>query len=101
MRQFSHAAAIAYRRSGLRLSRFSRVEPSILLHPLDFLGGDEEPDLAFFPAMKADGQSKRAFVTEALELLAKRFEIVTMAEHARAALGPAKASLVPSSRAAP
>jgi hypothetical protein len=101
LRQFSHLAAMSYWRSALRLCRLLRVEPSILLHPLDFLGGDEVADLAFFPAMKADGRSKRAFVTEALEILATRFQVVTMAEHALAALGPAKASLVPSGRAAP
>ena len=38
------------------------LEPSLLLHPLDILGGDEEPDLGFFPAMKLHGAVKRTVV---------------------------------------
>ena len=33
------------------------VQPSILLHPLDFLGKEDVPELAFFPAM---GMARRA-----------------------------------------
>ncbi len=57
-----------YLRTSLQLCRLNRIEPSMLLHPLDFLGGDEEPDLAFFPGMKHSGAVKRrrlqAFLTE-------------------------------------
>ena len=49
--QFSRLAARVYFRTALRLCRLTGVAPSLLLHPLDFLGGDEEQDLAFFPAM--------------------------------------------------
>jgi hypothetical protein len=84
LRQFSRLLAIAYLRSALRLCRLMRIEPSFLLHPLDFLGGDDEPGLAFFPAMATDGRTKRAFVTEVLGLLAEQFHVVTMEQHAEA-----------------
>lgn len=101
LRQFSHLAAMTYLRSALRMCRLTRVQPSILLHPLDFLGGDDEPDLSFFPAMKTEGHAKRAFVTEVLQHVADRFHVVTMADHAAAATRTTDARLVPSSRPAP
>jgi len=82
---YSRLAAHCYFRTALSLCRVTRVEPSFLLHPLDFLGGDDDGDLAFFPAMKMSGQRKRALAAEFIELLARRFTIVTMREHARLA----------------
>src|SRR5262245_59371435 len=58
------------------------VEPSLLLHPLDFLGGDEEPDLGFFPAMKMAGAAKRDFVRELLADFSRRFRVVSLDEYA-------------------
>ena len=68
----------------LALCRLMRVEPSILLHPLDFLGGDDERDLAFFPAMGMPAERKLALVERALDQLAGAFRIVPMHEHAAA-----------------
>jgi hypothetical protein len=82
LRQKSRAAALAYLRTSLRLCRTLHVEVSYLLHPLDFLGGDEEPGLAFFPAMGMPSQAKRAFAAEVLQQLARRHRVVTVAEHA-------------------
>jgi peptidoglycan/xylan/chitin deacetylase (PgdA/CDA1 family) len=82
--QFSEAAAIAYFRIALRLCDILRVEPSILLHPLDFLGGNDDGDLSFFPAMNLPAAKKLKLAGRALDLLAKRRRIVTMREHARA-----------------
>jgi peptidoglycan/xylan/chitin deacetylase (PgdA/CDA1 family) len=41
LRQFSRAAAWAHFRLALALCRLTGVGPSLLLHPLDFLGGDD------------------------------------------------------------
>ena len=49
---YSEAAALAYFRLALRLCRVANVEPSILMHPLDVLSGDEVPELRFFPGMQ-------------------------------------------------
>src|SRR2546422_1057597 len=66
LRQFSRLAAWSYWHAAMNACRLTGVEPSLLLHPLDFLGGDEEPDLGFFPAMKMAGAAKREFVGELL-----------------------------------
>jgi hypothetical protein len=62
--------------------RLTGVEPSLLLHPLDFLGGDEEHDLSFFPAMKMAGAAKRDFVREVLADFSRRFRVVSLDEYA-------------------
>ena len=58
------------------------VGPSILLHPLDFMGCDDDSDLAFFPAMKQPAAKKIAVVADAIDLLARHYRIVTMRDHA-------------------
>ena len=58
------------------------VGPSLLLHPLDFLGEEDDKDLAFFPAMDQPAQKKIKLVEECLEMMTSRFDVVTMKEHA-------------------
>lgn len=84
LRQFSRAAAGLYFRQALALCRLTGVGPSLLLHPLDFLGSDDEPDLSFFPAMRLPGKVKVEFTTRVLRLFAKQFEVLSMHEHAEA-----------------
>ena len=54
----------------------------MLLHPLDFLGGDDVQALSFFPAMRVPSGPKLELVSEALRMLAKHYEIVPMQRHA-------------------
>lgn len=82
--QYSERVALAYFRTSLVFCRLSGVEPSLLLHPLDFLGGDDDGDLAFFPAMQASAARKLRFVERVLDLYAEGRMIVTMREHSRA-----------------
>lgn len=82
LRQKSTAAAWAYWRLAMTTCRVFGVEPSLLLHPLDLLGGDEEADLSFFPGMKLPTAEKTAFVRQLLADFAQRFRIVTVGEHA-------------------
>jgi len=69
------------------MCRLRGISPSLLLHPLDFLGGDDEPDLSFFPAMKMKGAEKTRLVTEVLSIFSSQFRVVPMMEHAREFLG--------------
>ena len=71
----SPTAALMYFRAALLLCKLTRTEPSILLHPLDFLDAAECPELAFFPAMSLDGQVKRSVVVESLKALAAAFTV--------------------------
>jgi peptidoglycan/xylan/chitin deacetylase (PgdA/CDA1 family) len=78
----SPALGRLYFNTALRLCRLAGVQPSILLHPLDFLGCDDTDALSFFPAMRRPSAWKLARVSEHLAALAKRFEVVPMGEHA-------------------
>jgi hypothetical protein len=81
---FSALAARAYFRSALEACRATGTPPSLLLHPLDFLGGDDVAGLEFFPAMKMIGRVKLERVRAYLGDLAKLFDVVPMGEHAAA-----------------
>lgn len=81
--QKSIRIARAYWRMAITTCLAMRVEPSLLLHPLDVLGGDEEPDLSFFPAMGMPGNDKRALIQEFLRTLKDSFDVLPMAEHVR------------------
>lgn len=75
-------AASAYFVSALTICRRLKVEPSILLHPLDFLGADDVSSLSFFPAMGMGGSRKTELVAGWLRQLSSRFEVVPMRQHA-------------------
>ncbi len=75
--------ALAYFRTALLLCKASGTEPSILLHPLDFLSANECPQLAFFPAMLLDAGLKRTVLYSALSMLASQFEIVPLTDVAK------------------
>ncbi len=77
----SHTAAKLYFWKALTLCRFVGVQPSLLLHPLDFLGGDDCDALAFFPAMQVSGEVKLRRTLDFVDMYRKRFHVVSMAEH--------------------
>ncbi len=81
--KFSETAARTYWKMAVAASRAAGVEPSLLLHPLDFLCGDDVSELKYFPGMNVHSDRKIAFLDEAIGLLDKRFEIVNMREHAK------------------
>lgn len=83
---YSAPAALLYFRTALALCRLTGVQPSLLLHPLDFLGVDDVQDLAFFPGMGLPHQRKVGLVSAALHLLTTQFTVVTMQEHAQRVL---------------
>jgi hypothetical protein len=80
---FSRVLATMYFRMALRLCWLHGVEPSLLLHPLDFLGRDDVSALSFFPGMSMNHPPKLAMAEKLLGWMSKRFECLTMVEHAR------------------
>jgi peptidoglycan-N-acetylglucosamine deacetylase len=94
----SPAAARSYFRTGLLMCRAARVAPSILLHPLDLLGGDDVSSLSFFPGMAMSGKVKRELVSGFLALFAERYEICTVGEHAASVAGSALPMVKPGER---
>ena len=79
---YSRPLARLYWSLALRMCRLTGTELSLLLHPLDFLGGDDVQALKFFPAMKMRGAEKTALVGEFFAMLTRRFEVVPMGKHA-------------------
>jgi peptidoglycan/xylan/chitin deacetylase (PgdA/CDA1 family) len=80
---FSPTLASGYFQSAVMACRAAGVEPSLLLHPLDFLGADDVEGLDFFPAMNISGDLKRERVAGYLEQLRAQFDVVPLGEHAR------------------
>jgi peptidoglycan/xylan/chitin deacetylase (PgdA/CDA1 family) len=80
----SPVLAQAYFRFALTLCRLSGTQPSLLLHPLDFLGCDDTTALSFFPGMGLRHERKLGLVSMALTELARHYELVTMQRHAAA-----------------
>jgi peptidoglycan/xylan/chitin deacetylase (PgdA/CDA1 family) len=80
---YSRALAVAYFRAALGLCSLTRTPLSLLLHPPDFLGPEEAPELAFFPAMSFSRAEKLDLLHEILTLLFQHRTVVTLEEQAR------------------
>lgn len=81
--QKSRTAALAYWRTAMQLCRLRGVGPSLLLHPLDFLGEEDEPQLAYFPGMQLTRDAKLSLLSDVLASLSADRTVVTVSEHAR------------------
>jgi peptidoglycan-N-acetylglucosamine deacetylase len=79
---WSSPLAHAYFRTALQLCLMTGVQPSLLLHPLDFLGRDDVKNLEFFPAMQLNSRTKLELVDRALETYSTLFRVVPLMEHA-------------------
>ncbi len=82
LRRFSRLAMRCYLEAAAAACRVTRTAPSFLLHPLDFLDGNEVPSLRFFPGMGLTLETKLASAREALEALGRHFELGPMGRHA-------------------
>ncbi len=80
--RFSETLMMAYLRTAVTACRLTGTEPSFLLHPLDVIGGDQVPELKFFPGMDMPSARKTALLKKVLTLLQRNFEIVPMGVHA-------------------
>lgn len=79
----SRAAAYRYFAGALRMCSLRGVQPSLLLHSLDFLGADDVDSLAFFPGMNQTGAQKREVVAHCLRMYSERFRVISMREHSQ------------------
>ena len=91
-------AGTIYYRLALALTKATRNPPSMLLHPLDFLGSDDDRDLGFFPGMDMPAGEKLELAHHFLELLAASYRLVPMEEYA-AGIAPRKTIVPDYSRA--
>jgi hypothetical protein len=84
LRAYSETLALLYFRTALLLCDLTHTGPSLLMHPLDFLGRDDESDLTFFPGMGLPGKTKLEFVRKVLDLFLDRYTVLPLREHAMA-----------------
>ncbi len=82
LHQYSPRLARSYVRLALRVCRWLGVGPSVLLHPLDFLGVEDEPEMGFFPGMNLPRSQKRDLLDDVCTTLAAQFQVVPMRDHA-------------------
>lgn len=75
------AVARRYFQLALNLCRRLGVTPSLLLHPLDLLGGDDLPEFDFFPGMRQPSRDKLAFLSWALGYVTVRFDVVSLGRY--------------------
>ena len=76
--------ARAWLRGALAACRATGVEPSFLLHPLDFIGADVVKELSFFPGMDQPTERKLRLLDDMIDVLAEGFELTTLRAHAEA-----------------
>jgi peptidoglycan/xylan/chitin deacetylase (PgdA/CDA1 family) len=85
--KYSRAAASLYFRFALSLCRLTGTEPSLLLHPSDFMGREDDSDLGFFPAMDVPVAAKLSLLDETLAAMAADHDVMSLeayAEHVAA-----------------
>jgi peptidoglycan-N-acetylglucosamine deacetylase len=80
---FSKLAAKIYWKTAVEMCKLTGTQLSLLLHPLDFMSGDDAPELKFFPAMNLPIEQKLGFLSEILEIFAQSFSILNMRQHAK------------------
>jgi peptidoglycan/xylan/chitin deacetylase (PgdA/CDA1 family) len=80
---FSPALSRLYFRTALAMCRLRGIEPSLLLHPLDFLGCTDTPELLFFPSMNLEAPYKVDLLKDLLRLVEQNYTVVNMREHHR------------------
>lgn len=98
---YSFALAKLYFRIALGLCKLTGTQPSILLHPLDYIGYDDTQDLSFFPAMRMHSEKKLKVMDMVFDLLKKNFTCVTMREHANIIQQSKRLASVPLAKAKP
>jgi len=76
----SPALARMYCSFAFDLCRLFRTTPSLLLHPLDFVGSDEVPQLAFFPGMSVPSERKLQTLSDLVAIVSRRFSIAPMGD---------------------
>ena len=70
-----------YLNTAIQGCRATGTQPSFLLHPLDLIGGDQVPELKFFPGMNISSERKIEIFSKVMRKLEKYFELVNMGKH--------------------
>jgi hypothetical protein len=76
--RFSERLMSGYLSLALRLCKMTGTALNFLLHPLDFLGADQVPELAFFPGMDMNRLKKIELFNRVMARIQRDFELVPM-----------------------
>ncbi len=79
LRQKSAWLAHRYIEATFAACRAGGISPSMLLHPLDFLGREEAPDLAGFPGMGLSYAAKSRLLDDLIQRFSSRYRFGTIA----------------------
>ncbi len=80
---FSTALMDLYLEFAIRMCKLTGTQPSYLLHPLDLIGGDQVPQLKFFPGMDISSNRKVEVFTRVMNKLKKHFRLGNMSKHVK------------------
>ena len=80
--RFSVFIMLLYLKIALTMCRLTRTEPSFVIHPTDLIGGDQVPDMKFFPGMDLTADYKLYLFKKVIRELSKRYTLVNMSSHA-------------------
>ncbi len=72
-----------YLRFAIFMCKITKTQPSYLLHPLDLIGKDHVPSLAFFPGMNIKSEQKLKIFEMAIQILKQNFELLPMSEFSK------------------
>jgi hypothetical protein len=73
--EYSEKLAIAYFRAAMALCEFRKIGPSLLFHPLDFMGSDDDcKEVAFFPGMNRTAAQKITTLRSCMAVISSRFQ---------------------------
>ena len=92
--RFSELMMMTYLNSALLLCKLTGTSPSFLLHPLDFLGREQVPELAFFPGMDLDRERKMRIFHKVIKTLLRHFKLVDMNTYAKTVLMNKKIKII-------
>ena len=84
--RFSVFIMLLYLKIALTMCRLTRTEPSFVIHPTDLIGGDQVPDMKFFPGMDLTADYKLYLFKRVIVELSKRYTLVNMRSHAESIL---------------
>lgn len=82
---YSPFVALTYFRTAITACKIAGVAPSLLLHPLDFMGHDDVDVLGKFPGMGMKAKDKLELVSEVVKIYCDTFNVMPMIEHAQLA----------------
>lgn len=92
--RFSESLMLLYLNMAITFCRITGTGPSFLLHPLDLIGGNQVPELSFFPGMDLNREQKIKIFKKVIKILSRYFKLSDMSTHAKVILNNKKLKMI-------